>query len=63
MTKVMIHGCEHEFQDRKFGPYQRGFNQCASTGNVLKWRCTVCEGEVETAKKKDVGDPDSPERR
>jgi len=41
MTKVISCACEHEFQDKVYGKYQRLHNKKTkeSTG---KWRCTVC---------------------
>lgn len=36
-VKIMFHGCEHDYQDKKYGRNQRVFNRTKSG-----WRCTVC---------------------
>lgn len=45
--KIIWHGCEHEYQDKKFGKHMRMMN---STNKDGMWRCTVCGADVMTSK-------------
>lgn len=40
---LIWHGCEHEYQDKKFGKNMRAMNPTAKDG---VYRCTVCGNEV-----------------
>ena len=40
MAKILPCGCEHEYQDKKYGKGMRVHNFTAKTET---WRCTVCE--------------------
>jgi hypothetical protein len=43
MTKVMFCSCKHEYQDEKYGPHMRLYNEKKSKNPGTKeWRCTVC---------------------
>lgn len=43
-TKIAFHGCDHDDQDRRYGPQQRVFNKANPARKVGKpdWVCTVC---------------------
>jgi len=44
-TKILFHGCMHEYQDTLYGAQKRVCNQTTKTpGNV--YRCTVCGGVI-----------------
>jgi hypothetical protein len=40
-TQVMLCGCQHEYQDKRYGLGKRVHNQTKKK----TWRCTVCERE------------------
>ena len=42
-TFIMSCGCEHEYQDKKFGKGKRAHNKCGDNGPKKgKARCMVC---------------------
>ncbi len=45
-TKVLPCGCEHKFQDKKYGTKKRLHNQLVKGG----YRCTVCGKKKEITK-------------
>jgi hypothetical protein len=47
MTKIMFCGCEHEWQDKKYGKHMRLHNECVKQekgkrATTKGFRCTVC---------------------
>jgi len=42
-TKIKECTCEHEYQDKRYGKYQRVMNPCKNKGgDKVAYRCTVC---------------------
>jgi hypothetical protein len=43
--KIMFCGCDHKYQDEKYGPNKRVHNRVTKDEkpNYRRWRCTVCE--------------------
>jgi hypothetical protein len=39
-------GCDHKYQDEKYGPGMRVHNKCVKKGTSTPWRCTVCGAVV-----------------
>jgi len=45
MTKIKQCGCEHKFQDKKYGKGNRVFNKTMKDDGTI-FRCTVCKKEL-----------------
>jgi hypothetical protein len=43
-TKILDCGCDHDFQDKRYGKGKRVHNP-AKADNGVKYRCTVCGKE------------------
>ena len=44
--RVMFCGCQHEYQDERYGKHKRLHNRATrNPDNMGGWRCTVC-GDV-----------------
>lgn len=53
MTKIIECTCKHKSQDEMYGVGRRVFNLAlAKNPGIQKWRCTVCNREVELPKDK-----------
>jgi len=42
MTKIAYCGCEHSYQDKRYGPGLRVHNKGKSKTTKSVWNCTVC---------------------
>lgn len=57
MVKIGRCTCEHEYQDQKYGKYNRVMNSCEDSSGG-KYRCTVCgkESDGKPAKEQPISD-------